>query len=335
MKRTPSRSESLTGFVVLLLLSGIAVGIFLKQFHYDASLYTAPAGEGNPGAAASSGHSGGNPVDLPFSSPEGVTPLTPVETFGPGTLSDKINGKAELYLSAGFLNLQSRRFALEGAPEAWVEIFVYDMGSPRNAFAVFSSQRRTDGTDLEGVSLAYATPNALFLVQDRYYVEMVASAPHEALARVMETWTRDLLQKSSTDSGGLTEEKAFPPENLQAGSLTLLSSDVFGFEGLNNVFIAQYAVEGRFLSAFLSLRKTPEEAQRLAVDYHDFLLRSGGSDAAFPCEVPDCRVVQVFDTVEVFFSHGAFLAGVHEAEDAALGIEMAQRLYRRLIEVAP
>ncbi len=335
MIRTPSRSESLTGFVVLLLLSGIAVGIFLKQFHYDGSLYTAPAGEGNPGAVASSGHSGGNPVELPFSIPEGVTPLTPVETFGPGALSDKINGKAELYLSAGFRNLQSRRFALEGAPEAWFEVFIYDMGSPRNAFAVFSTQRRADGSDLEGVNLAYATPNALFLVQDRFYVEMVASAPREALARAMEAWGRDLLRKSTGDSGGLTEEKAFPPENLQAGSLTLLSSDVFGFDGLNNVFLAQYSVEGRSLSAFLSLRKTPEEARRLAVDYHDFLLHSGGSDAAFPCEVPDCRVVQVFDTVEAFFSHGSFLAGVHEAEDTALGIEMAQRLYRRLMEVAP
>lgn len=335
MKRTPSRSESLTGFVVLLLLSGIAVGIFLKQFHYDASLYTAPAGEGNFGAAASSGHSGADPVALPFSIPEGVTPQTPVEAFGPGTLSEKINGKAELYLSAGFVNLQSRRFALEGAPEAWFELFIYDMGSPRNAFAVFSSQRRADGSDLKGVNLAYATPNALFLVQDRFYVEMVASVPHEALARAMETWARDVLRKSSGDSGGLTEERAFPPENLQAGSLTLLSSDVFGFEGLNNVFIAQYSVEGRSQSAFLSLRKTPEEAERLAADYHDFLLRSGGSDAAFPCEVPDCRVVQVFDTVEVFFSHGAFLAGVHEAEDAALGIEMAHRLYERLMEMAP
>lgn len=335
MKRTLSRSESLTGFAVLLLLSGIAVGIFLKQFHYDASLYTAPAVEGDLGATASSGPSVTEPAALSLSIPEGVTPLTPVETFGPGTLSDKINGKAELYLSAGFLNLQSRRFALEGSPGVWFETFVYDMGSPRNAFAVFSSQRRADGTDLDGVSLAYATPNAVFLVQDQFYVEMVASAPKETLARVMEAWARDLIRKGSSDSGGLTEEKAFPTENLQAGSLTLLSSDVFGFEGLNNVFIAQYSMEGRSLSAFLSLRKTPEEAERLAADYHDFLLRSGGSDDEVPCDVPDCRVVQVFDTVEVFFSHGGFLAGVHEAENAALGTEMALRLYKRLMEVAP
>ena len=58
------------------------------------------------------------------------------------SLSDKINGKAELYLAAGFARLETQRFALTDNPGQWMERYLYDMGQHANAFSVFSAQRR-------------------------------------------------------------------------------------------------------------------------------------------------------------------------------------------------
>ena len=68
--------------------------------------------------------------------------------YDAATLSDKINGKAELYLAAGFERLECRRFALADDPAGWLERFVYTMRAAPGAFAVYSQQRRPQAQPL-------------------------------------------------------------------------------------------------------------------------------------------------------------------------------------------
>jgi hypothetical protein len=100
--------------------------------------------------------------------PEGIQPFAATEIFETNNLSDKINGKAELYLSAGFNRLVSQRFRDERATDLWMEVFVYNMGNNQKAFSVFSSQRREDMEPLGLAKYACRTSNALFLVQGCY-----------------------------------------------------------------------------------------------------------------------------------------------------------------------
>lgn len=60
--------------------------------------------------------------------------MSPLAFFDPASLSGKISGQAELYFSAGFKCLRAQRFALADDPALWFEIFVYDLGTARNAF---------------------------------------------------------------------------------------------------------------------------------------------------------------------------------------------------------
>ena len=71
-----------------------------------------------------------------------MEPLSPPETFDAEKLSEKIDGKAGLYLSAGFKSLTCRRYKKPDNPDLWLEIFFYDMGNIINSFAVYSMQRR-------------------------------------------------------------------------------------------------------------------------------------------------------------------------------------------------
>ena len=122
------------------MLGLIAVWLLVQQSRFNpavTAVLQAPGLAGRIQAGAPSATAGLIPEAA------GFTPLAAAQSYGPDNLSDKIDGKAELYLSAGFKEMSCRSFTLENPQGAHLEVFVYDMGSPQNAYAVFSSQRRS------------------------------------------------------------------------------------------------------------------------------------------------------------------------------------------------
>jgi len=80
-------------------------------------------------------------------------------------------------------------------PESWLELFLYDMGTMRNAFAVFTAQRRVDGRKIDLTPLAYGTANVSFFVHGRHYIEIVSAA--ENAPPVMTTLAEELVRLAS------------------------------------------------------------------------------------------------------------------------------------------
>jgi hypothetical protein len=328
-------TETLVGSAVLVLLAVVAAGVFLRQFQYDPTAFIVPPPEAALPSSQLSGDSEG--PDLRTLIPEGLELMTPPETFDAASLSDKINGKAELYLSAGFQGLRSQRFKKTAKPDSWIELFVYDMGDGRNAFSVFSMQRRVDGRDVEVGQFAYTTGNGLFFVHGGEYVEVIAT--DESLGEEMLALGRNFVQQrpieaEAVESEQVSEVALFPPEGLKAETVALHSADVFGFDRLNNTFTAEYDIEGESVTAFLSSRASPEEASELAAAYHGFLIENGGSDIDPGVDIPGARLVQIFDSFELIFTRGNVLAGVHDATSVAKATKLGPSLYEALGKVA-
>jgi hypothetical protein len=327
--------ETLVGSAVLVLLAMIAVGVFLRQYQYDPAAFVAAAPEAALPSTQLAGDSAG--ADLRALIPEGWEPMTPPETFDANNLSDKINGKAELYLSAGFQSLRSQRFKKTDKPESWVELFVYDMGDGRNAFSVFSLQRRVDGQDVKLGQFAYRTGNALFFVHGSDYVEVIAT--DASLGKEMLALGRNFVQQKpiepkGAEAGSVSEVTLFPPKGLKAGTIALHSADVFGFDRLDNTFTAEYDIKGVPVTAFLSSRESPEEASALAMAYHKFLIENGGSDIDPGVGIPGAKLVQIFDSFELIFTRGKVLAGVHDATSIDMTRQLGPNLYKALGKAA-
>jgi hypothetical protein len=322
----PTKNETYIAFGILLVLAGIAIGVFLKQFHYNPALSVGGVpGVGNS-AAPLADLSGEIFADLA----KGMVPLSPPEVFGPENLSDKINGRAELYLSAGFLSLNCQRFAKASDPNSWMEVFVYDMGTARRAFAVYSMQRRPDAENIEVAEFAYRTENALFFAHGRYYVELIAAITTEDVAEAMRSFAHNFVGKTGAHGERIGELSLFPRERLDEDNIRLLISDAFGFDRFDNVFMANYVLEDTQLTAFLSVRGNSSEASELAAAYHAFLLTNGGVDVKSDMEISGANLVEILDTFELFFSHGKFLAGIHGAEDRGQAERLAVRLMQKL-----
>ena len=262
--------------------------------------------------------------------PNQLAGLTPPEIFDPQSLSDKINGKAELYLASGFEQLKSQRFSIEGTEQAWLEMFSYNMGKFENAYSVFSVQRRENAASVDLVEYAYQTENALFLVHGPYYLEIIASEPTEQMLESMQLLAGAFVDQVKVAQEAITESQLFPAEGLVAESIARIPANAFGHERLDKVFTAVYQLEDTEITAYLSHRGTDAEAAELVKAYQEFLIRFGGETHSIELPIENAMVINILDTYEVIFSTGPYMAGVRESDDLQQSITLAARLYQHL-----
>ena len=320
--KKPGKTETRLSMALMAILLIAGTGVFMRQFRI------------NPGVVAlrPESHQQTLPVAaensaLVDTTGTGMAPFSPPERFGPDTLYEKINGRADLYLSSGFVSLTAQRFSMDNTADNWVEVFIYDMATPENAFSVFSMQRREGARTDETIPSAYRTENALFMAHEKFYLEIIGTDASEALQQTIGPLARAFVQAH----GGTPVESApganlFPESGLQVESLQLVTANAFGYEQLDRVYTVEYLIDGTRLTAFVSDRQTADAASALAAEYRQTLASYGATTIDAPLPVEGAAVMQFFDTYEIIFSKGKYLAGVHEAGS----LEAAGLLARQL-----
>jgi len=323
--RSPGLWERAIGACALAVLAAVLAGVCIQQARFDPAVMVAAVA---PQAAPAPAVPG-----LLDQWPAGLAPMGGAETFAPATLSDKIDGKADLYLSAGFVSLRDQRVKLSGGQGSWTEMFVYDMGLPANAFSVFSSQRRPGAADAGIADYSYEADNELCLVHGRYYVELVCSDPSVSARRAAEALARAYVGATAVAEHANigAEEALFPPEGLVAGSVSLVPSDVFGFDRLKNVFVARYRVGGNEVTLFAAKRGGPGEAAKEAAELRGFFVADcGGTETPAPPAPPGAAIIDLGGSFEAVFAMGPYLAGVHQAADRDTALAWLAVLDRRI-----
>jgi hypothetical protein len=132
------------------------------------------------------------------------------------------------------------------------------------------------------------------------------------------------------ETKSMDERDLFPSTGLEQNSIVLIPDNAFGYEGFDRVYIAGYKINGADLTAFISRRKTPQQAEKLASAYQRFLLAFGGEKQASNPLIANASVVMILDTYEIIFSQGPYIAGVREAADTAQAIGLAVTLKKNL-----
>jgi hypothetical protein len=323
-------AQKLTGYGILALLGLITVWLLVAQSRFNPAVLVAmraPELTGRPQAATTSALAATAAL---IPEVAGFTPLAPTQSYGPETLSDKIDGKAELYLAAGFKEMSCRSFGLGAIEGAHVEVLLYDMGSAPNAFAVFSGQRRSGSPSSSLTANAYATTNALFFTQGRFYVEIVADRASAALQSSLESYAKALLAKLPAEGEAQDAAALFPKEGLVRETVRLCAADTFGCEGLNNMLTGEYSLKNGKATAFVARRDTPEQAQAEARRYLDFLAANGYQKVQTPGSPGDIPVLVLDNSFEIVFVEGRTLTGVHDATSLAAALELAAQLQTAL-----
>ena len=323
----PNRRETLLSAVVLMLLLTIAAGMLLLQARFDPAAWqdrpqAAAAGDASPETQT---------ADDSARATLGLVPMSSVEVYDAVTLSDKIDGKAELYLDAGFQRLETRRFHLSDAPGSWLERFVYTMAGHRSAYAVYSTQYRPDTIPVELTGHGYRSASGLFLVHGAWYLEIIAADNSPPLQAAMTDLAADFVNRHGQEEAALPELFWFPQMGTDPGLVVLTARSAFGIEGLDWVFSRRYTRAAHEATAFVLRCDSAKEAGKLAERFHRHWRDYGGEEGTLQ-EIP---MVVIMDYIEIAVVRNHILLGVHEATDRQLAHDLVTRLLAEAGRVAP
>ncbi len=247
--------------------------------------------------------------------PDGFRASGAPEIYDPDTLYQKINGQAELYLSAGFVSLESQWYEAVADADSIIEVNLYHMGGLMNAFSVFSLQRRDTAQTIDVTPFAYQTEKTIYMVHGPYYVEILSTLPSGTHISTLKQLAERFIRDTPVDKRDLHLLSVFPSENLVEGSASMIARDAFGFDLLDNVFTFAYDADAGRSTAYVSKRKSAEEARTLVSKLHNFFTQYGGRSIETDIGVEGARMIEIMGTFEVMFSFGEYFAGVHEAPD--------------------
>jgi hypothetical protein len=211
--------------------------------------------------------------------------VEPAETYSPQTLSNYIDGGAELYLSYNFKGAMAVKY--KDASENEIAVDIFDMGSSYDAFGVFAHTRETNSKEF-GQGSEYAA-GLLTFWKGRFYVSVLAYPETPASKDAVTTLGRAI-------AGAIREEgpeppilALLPPENLQPETVRYFHHSVwlnsFCFVSDENVLnigadtpaaLAKYRTAGS--SLFLLLVRYPD-AKRAEAAAGQFVERILGGSA--------------------------------------------------------
>lgn len=264
--------------------------------------------------------------------PPGMVADAKPNHYTPDTLFEIINGDADIYLKAGFVKLETRRYQLKANAGQAIDVLAYQMDRHQSAFAVFSVRRGQEAIPESLTRFAYRYRNGLFLVHGPFYVELIATGEPPPPIEAMRRLAAAFIDTHKVASESIAELSLFPLQDLIPGSEALHPAGVFGFEPLSGLFTARYRLDGADATAFLRPCRSPEVAARLGDEFIGFLIEYGGVAAHADQPRSNSRLIRVLDAYTLVFTHGNTVAGVQEAKTPEMARILARRLRAELVE---
>jgi hypothetical protein len=261
------------------------------------------------------------------------------EIYNEDNLYEKIDGKAPMYVESGFERLTAQRFANSSNVELGLELYLYDMGNTRNAFSVYSRQKRADVKDLNDMPFSYKTSNAIYISHGRYYIEIIGFAESQELVDIMRSIAKKLIAQLPSVEKDKIQELDYFPQGTVAGSWKLQLRDAFGFDGLSNTYSAQYKVNDKTVTIFFSKCVNADEARKIAKSYNDFLIGNDAKTVPPDADSPLLKaertlsILSFYGSTEIVFFTGTFVGGVHEADDSQTALKVAEVLMEQLKKI--
>lgn len=292
-----------------MLLAGTGGAIAVKGRHYDPNLFAlddALLGEA-PAAFA-------RVLPVSWEAP-GWRPAETVERYGPNTLYEKINGRADEYLAYSVQGLEVQSFTAVPDDGRYVDVYLYDMGAPLNAFGIFSASRTPGADSVDLGRGGYDAGGSLFFHHGRFYAQVIPGEGDQASLEAARAIARlvDATLPATEDSEAADPAAMLPADGLDPESVQYIKEDALGLDFLREAITANYEVAGESLTAFLIQEETADAAAAVLDQYVAYVTRYGSivQDEALP---NGRRIVgDVSGFFDVVFRDGRWIGGVSGA----------------------
>jgi hypothetical protein len=220
---------------------------------------------------------------VPKAGPEGWALRDAPETFTKETLFEHIDGQADLFLQYGFEKSVFAVFRNANSSDDLIEVDIYDMKTPLNAFGVFSRFRQEEKPAGIGLDSHLADRSAIFY-KGTYFVVLQATDPNAATLKGL---AQEIASRIADESAPPREIGFFPKSGLKPGSMEYYPDGLLGHEFLKCGFKASYREaeqagkdaktseeDGRF-QLFLAVFENPQQAATALGLFREYLSKKG------------------------------------------------------------
>ena len=263
--------------------------------------------------------------------PEGWSQTGNIEHYNVATLYNKINGRSELYMAYDVLGLSWVTFVHDTDKNNFLDLFIYDMRAPTNAFGIYSIEREADQPPADLGREAYQTGSNFYFWKGNYYGYINASMTSERNSKAGLGIATALMQRISDSGEPVQGLDWLPADGLIMDTVQYFKADAMSLDFLNETFLGMYQFGENKVRAFVSKRASDEEAAEILEQFAGY-----GDDYADGAEKIVVEGVDVTlidwggDFYDVAFHIGPMVAGLSnvEGKDATLQVtgELIQRL---------
>jgi len=190
------------------------------------------------------------------------------------TLSDRIDGEAELYFPYGFDRMVAARYAPDKKADAGIDVEIYRLGSILDAFGMFANYRQKDGREAAAGAGSSLSASQLFLYQGRHFVHIQVTGAAEVKPELLADCGKAVAARLPGDRSSPPELAVFNRPEVVKGSERYLPQSLLGYDFLNRGLIADAVVEKADLQVFLLLGTTLESASAAFEIYRSQLAKS-------------------------------------------------------------
>lgn len=198
------------------------------------------------------------------------------QSYDRDTLSNLINGEAELYFPYGFDRMAAARYVSRDHAGAGIDLYVYRLGSLLDAFGMYANYRQKDGRRLPVGVEASLSGTQLFFYQGRYFVQAQITGADGVNPERLVDCARSVAQRLDGTLQRPQELLAFERPEVIRETVRYLPQSLLGYDFLSRGFIADAVVEGSRLQLFTLLGMTPESASTVMERYQARLSGNAG-----------------------------------------------------------
>lgn len=262
--------------------------------------------------------------------PKNWTIYDKIRHFTAESLYEQINGRAEYYIAYDVIGMTFASFEKRTDSRSYINLSIYDMGTPINAFGVFSGERSSESQRLELGREAYRSGADYYIWQGQYYIQVIASNTSEEIKHIVSELAKkvtDLLPDSGETVWGLA---VLPKAHRVPQSIQYFLVDAMGLDFMRNTYMAKYYKGETVLSIFLSKEDSSESAQRTLDQFtahakqygQGISLTSQDNIKLFSCDMGD--------NYDVIFQKDSLIGGVTGVENEGLAIQATIDLWKQL-----
>lgn len=191
------------------------------------------------------------------------------QTYFPGSLFEYIDGAAEAYIGYDFKELIVASYQKSGT-ETSLTLEIYDMGTPLNAFGIFSSERYPENPEVAIGNAGYLEEEVLNFISGRFYIKLICYNGNDQTADYLKQFAAQ-VEARIKDKAALPEVfRYFPAEGRVRNSEKYIKRNFMGFDFLQNGYAVIYRHNRAEFDGLVIDCGSPAEAQKRLQKIVDF-----------------------------------------------------------------